>query len=84
MLETKGSYPGIRISKMCAQTASSNWDVSFIWVLGVLTDLEGSFYDTVCIFTFFGKIHCHGKWLEGTLILSKEQSPATVNNKQAA
>lgn len=72
MLETKGSYPGIRISKICAQTACR----CFTWVLGVLTDLEGSSYDIVCIFTLFWKIHCHGRWLESTLVLRKEESPA--------
>lgn len=76
MLETKGSYPGIRISKMGAQTAWCNWDVCFTWVVGVLTDLEGSFHDIVCVFTLFWKIHCHVKWLEGTLVVSKEESPA--------
>lgn len=70
------SYLGIKISKICVQTAFGNIDVCFTWVAEVLMDLDGSyFHDIACIFTLFLKIHCHRKWLENTLILTKQESP---------
>lgn len=56
------SYLGIRISKICVQTALGSVDVCFSQAAEVLIDLEGSyFHEIACIFTLFLKLHCHRK-----------------------
>lgn len=67
------SYLGIRVSKICVQTALGNVGVCFTWVAEVLVDLEGSYFnDIACIFHCFWKyIAIERNWTV-SLILPKQ------------